>query len=219
MRMADTRPPLKFVKDVVSGGALANNLAMVQEIAETFRRVPGDESFDATGVRTVWHQGKLHTELLSWENKAGEIVAQELTMFGLSVEFKHGQPLRTGKTGVEDETSTAGGGVQKSAVLMRDPKPNGLTLDYASHLLRGVRDRDFYCQHLVQQVNAAIASLGIDTGRTQGTNLEMFQRLANQADESDKKAGKRAGGGRTWLFVGLAILAVAAGVIIGRRFL
>ena len=53
--------------------AKSANLALVREIAESFRRVRGDESYDE-GIRTIWHQSKMRTEMLSWEDQKGTIM-------------------------------------------------------------------------------------------------------------------------------------------------
>jgi len=148
-----TRKP-KLIDGRGTSSAVSGNLAMIAEAAQSFRRVHGDESYDVKGVRTIWHQGKLRTEMLSWENKKGLILHQELSFCGLVVGFHEGRTVTTGRVKLEDSNTDTGS--PKTNVVLPDAKAARSTLEYASHLLKNVPDRDYYGQHLLKQVNDAL---------------------------------------------------------------
>lgn len=207
-----------FVSNPDSSSSLTGNLSLLREIAESFRRVKGDEDYDAKGIRTIWHQGRLRTEMLSWEDREGQIVRQELCMFGLVVEFRRGKPLQTGKLPMDDKLT--GGGRPMANLVKPDTEPVGQTLDYASHLLKNVPERDFYAQHLLKEVNHWVTKLGYDESRTIIGSLEGFSKKkkssaraeATQRFEMKEHATKGIG---TGLYVVLGILGVLLGLGIG----
>lgn len=197
--------------------AIKGNRAMLEDLAKSFRRVRGDESFDDKGIRTVWHQGRLRTELLSWEDRKGKVVRQEMCFFGMVTEYRQGKPLRTGHLPAEDSTTSSGGRPMSHLVKM-DPTPSHQTLDYASHLLKHVPGRDFYAQHLLKHVNDTLNRLGFDEGRTVVSSLDAYSKknklLANKTQKVSalEPAGSST---RTIVFLLLATAAVLLGLGLG----
>src|SRR5262245_37665843 len=106
-------------------------LKMIQETAATLRRIQANEDYDAKGIRTIWHRGRNRTEMLSWENRDGKIVRQELSLFGLVVEFQQGAPLRTAR--VPSGELLTSSGRPMSHMLEMDPIPLASTLENASN--------------------------------------------------------------------------------------
>ncbi len=149
-------------------------LRYVEELASSFRHVRGNENYDAQGIRVIWHQGRGRTEMLSWENKNSEIVRQELTLAGLTVEFRSGQRLRTGIIPHNPEATDSG--QPKAHLIQMDPAPSNRTLRTASCLLREMPHRDYYAQHLLKHVNECINSLSSNDERTTVSELEQFKR-------------------------------------------
>lgn len=148
------RPPA-FLEKATSGDSIDRNLGALEKYAATVRRVPGNEEYDAKGVRTLWHRGRM-IELLTWEDKAGGIVKQELSFVGHVVEFKN-NILRTGRLPQTDDSAP---GVQVSQLVKLDAALSLTTLEYASHVLLNIKDRDFYTQHLLRWVNIGLSSMG-----------------------------------------------------------
>ncbi|MBI5511225.1 MAG: hypothetical protein HY903_20890 [Deltaproteobacteria bacterium] len=159
--MAEPQKLAKLSDNSATTSGVKANLALLTEAAGTFRRVKGDEAYDAQGVRTIWHQGRPRIEMLSWENKAGTILRQELSFFARVVDFRQGKPVNTGR--VPHEEPTTDSGAPRGNVVTHDPRPSHETLRYASHLLKHVLERDFYSQHLLKQINDAINTEFDDT--------------------------------------------------------
>ena len=166
-----------FDPNADSSSAVAKNVGLLAEIAKSFRRLKANEDFDGRGVRTIWHRGTMRSEMLTWEDKGGSIVKQELSFLGMVVEFKQNEPLRTGTIPLNQELTDAG--KPMSHLLKMDRAPVEKTLDYASVLLKNVPDRDYYAQHLLKHVNDTIASLGMDDSRTVIAKLDNFTRSQN----------------------------------------
>ena len=184
--MEDKTAPGDFDYDANEATAVEGNRALLEEIARSFRRVRGDETFDDTGVRTIWHQGHLRTEMLSWENRGGSIIRQELSFFGMLVECREGKPVRTGKIPL-DESLTGGGARPSSALIKMDAAPIHRTLDYASHLLKHAPARDYYAQHLLKHVNETLNRLGFDEGRTVVSSLDSYSKRADADAKTTQK--------------------------------
>jgi len=146
------------------------SVSLIKDLAGTVKRVRANEDFDAQGIRTIWHRGQRQTELLTWENQAGDVMKQELTFLGFVVEFRGGR-LRTGKV-VQDGTTS---GAMGSHAMQLDRVPDHVTLSYASLLLKQIPDRDFYEQHLLKHVNDGLAELG-ETRVTGVIDIESYQR-------------------------------------------
>ena len=182
-----TREP-KLIDDRGTNSAITGNLAMIADAAKSFRRVRGDESYDAKGLRTIWHQGSLRTELLTWESRKGRIVHQELSFFGYIVDFREGKRLLTGRA-KRDEANTDTG-APKANLLQPDNEPVRSTLQYASHLLKNVPDRDYYAQHLLKQVNDALNADFDDDALTVISNLESFPKENSDALAQTRVSGK-----------------------------
>ncbi|HKI87049.1 MAG TPA: hypothetical protein VKA53_09915 [Thermoanaerobaculia bacterium] len=188
---------------------------MIEDAADSVRRMQANEEFDKDGLRTIWHRGRQRTEMLSWENQTNQIVRQELSIFGMVVEFRRGEALRTGRIPSSDTLSN--GGKPMSHLIKMDDKPDKKILTYASHLLKHIKGRDFYAQHLLREVNDAIASLGYDAARTAVAHVDRFARKAGHLPTMDVDAATlkkaRGGGNKTILFaLGLTLLGVGIGV-------
>jgi hypothetical protein len=176
----------------------------------TVRRVEADESFDGEGIRTVWHQGRMHTELLSWENRAGLIVKQELSFLGVVVEYRQGKPIRTG-TVQDDDLQTGGGGRSASSLVTMDATPAHQSLDDASHLLKHVPGRDYYAQHLLKHVNDGLNNLDLDEARTVVSSLEQYSKNARPEPKTAQSVREPSPADRTSTrVIVIAILGTAA---------
>ena len=174
-----TRDP-NLIDDRGTNSAVQGNLAVIADAARSFRRVRGDESYDAKGLRTLWHQGKLRTELLTWENRKGYIVRQELSFFGYVVDFREGKALSTGHVKLEDAYTDTG--APKGNLVQADSKLDRTTLEYASQLLKNVPDRDYYAQHLLKQVNDALNAESDDDGHTVIADIGGFSKGYPEAE-------------------------------------
>ncbi len=151
--------------------AFKGNLGMVADVARSFRRVRGDETYGNNGTRTLWHQGKLRTDLLSWETRQGVIVRQELSFFGLVVDYRQGHPLRTGH--IRTDEATTDPGTPRGNMVDLDPQLSRIALEYASHLLRNVPERDFFAQHLLKHINDTL-NAGFEESHTVISGLESY---------------------------------------------
>jgi hypothetical protein len=183
-------------------------LGMIEEAAASMRRMQANEEFDASGVRTIWHRGRSRTEMLSWENKQERIIRQELQMFGRVVEFRAGHPLRTGTLPNNDFDSA--GGHPESALVNFDRVIDQKTLEYASHLLRHFKGRDFYAQHLLAEVNTAIAGFGFDDNRTKAVMLRFTRSGGRLQTLKFAKGGLAERRWLRWLLIGLGMIAAMA---------
>jgi hypothetical protein len=205
-----------FDPGATGSSAVGTNLGVLEEAARGVRRMEGDDALNEQGLRTIWHRGRQRVEMLTWENDKKELVKQELTVFGQWVEFRLGSGIRTGSS----RSSEAGPqGIAGGQVTTPDAAPSVRTLEYASHLLRHIKDRDFYAQHLLREVNAALAiAQDSDDGRTGVVRLDGFARTGGTQTHAKGKrrkgpSGRRLGRGRgTYLLIG-AVLAISMGAI------
>lgn len=171
-------------------------LAMVVEAAAGLKRLESTGEVTPDGLRAVRHRGEQHLEMVSWENERDEIVRQELFVFGLAVEFQRGQGLRTGEIpsgqgGWPDDAKPLGDVAEMSET------PDLATLELVSHLLKNVKDRDSYGQHLLRLANLTLAELGSDEGATAVSNVARFPRMIAaeptiQLDSADLEAERQA---------------------------
>ena len=199
-------------------GGTGTDLGVIEQAAQTVRRMQANEEFDANGVRTIWHRGRTRVEMLSWENKDNTIVRQELSIFGSVVEFKLGKGVRTAVLPGEDELSA--GGRPTGHTLNFSERPDPEILGYASHLLKHMKDRDFYAQHLLKEVNGAIAISGFDNNRTGVATLGAFtrqgQKLRTLSIDNPLAGGFFSRHAKLLLVIGLcAVAAIGGGVILG----
>jgi hypothetical protein len=200
------------VGDTLDASQVGANLALVEDAARTVRRMAADESYNADGVRTIWHRGR-RIELLSWESKDEVVVRQELTFFGFHLEYRKERGLRTGVIPVQNAT-TDPGLRQESKDLRLDSRLKPQTLDFASQLLKSIPGRDFYAQHLLKYVNHAITVQGFDSTRTEVTKLTPFSKAGpvRRAAQATLELANPARRMPAWL---LSLVLVAAGLGIG----
>ncbi len=190
-------------------------MGQVEQLAATIRRLQANEGYDAKGIRTVWHRGRMQCEMLTWEHRDGVILKQELSFLGMVVEYRDGQPLRTGRVAQKEETTNPG--AQVSHMVQLDSVPFGATLDYASHFLRHIPDRDYYAQHLLKFVNLTLSTIDSDADRTTVSNLGGFSRGKNrpvtapQRRITERIAAERTKSGRIAPKTVLYVLTVALG--------
>ncbi len=214
--MGENKGAPTTLSDRESSNSRAANLSLTREIAESFRRVRGDESYDGQGMRTIWHQGKMRTELLSWEHQGGELTRQELCFLGMVVLFKQGKPLQTGKLPADDRSTGLG---RPTADLVRpDPTPSAEILEYASHLLKNIPERDFYAQHLLKQVNDTVSAYGFDESKTLISDMVGYdrnERPAGRSEPTQKVDVHKKSGGRAVALTLLALAGVLLGLAIG----
>ncbi len=152
--------------------------AILRDIGRAMRRVEGTDKSEKEGVRTVWHQSKLRTELLSWEKISERAIdRQELCFFGKMIEFRAGKGIRTGSIpNAATSEEAQGPRVSKSELFLPTREMDVLVLDAASRILRECK-RDFYTQHLLREVNEAIARVDVKQMRTQVNGLDFFREI------------------------------------------
>ena len=127
-------------------------------IGPSFRRMVANEEFQK-GVRTIWHRGRINTDMLTWENKKGVIEQQELTFAYLVVQYSQSKGLQTGKIPCDFETESISGHA-KSEMVDYDAEISMETLHNAHSLLAHCPQRDFYGQHLMETIAAELVSQG-----------------------------------------------------------
>lgn len=147
---------------------------VLESIANRFRRLRGDESFDTQGIRTIWHRGPQRTELLTWESKDGALIKQELSFAGLIVEYTPNQGIRTGIIPVTDQVTDTG--QPRSTVIRMQTAPEANTLQKASTLLGLIPQRDYYGQHLMELSNDWLVQNGQTPVAPVTTSSENFSR-------------------------------------------
>lgn len=197
-------------------------LSALEDLASTFRRLEGNEDFDANGVRTVWHRGKGTLELLSWENDKKVVIKQELTFLDMTIEMRREQPfVKTGRLrATEDRTHP---GKKGTPMVQLDQVPQSLTLQYAAHLLRHAPGRDYYAQYLLKHVVSTMTALSSDSEHTvvstklfsrgdvgQKTHDKLFNDFA--VKDTPEPAPARTGVYVRRALLGLFWLTVAAGL-------
>ena len=153
---------------------------VVEAIAHRFRRLRGDETFDHTGVRTIWHRGPQRTELLTWENQDGHILKQEFTFAGLVIEFSHKGGVRTGLIPAGEQGTDTG--QPRSTIVRMQTSLSVNALQYGARLLGRVPDRDYYGQHLLELINNSLSGLGERPISPICTGPQNFQRLPSQPE-------------------------------------
>ncbi|MCC6807112.1 MAG: hypothetical protein IT381_06790 [Deltaproteobacteria bacterium] len=189
--------------------------AILRDIGRAMRRVEGTNKTEKEGLRCVWHQSKLRTELLSWEKMADRTIdRQELCFFGKMVEFRIGKGIRTGtipNSALSEDQE--GPRVSKAELFVPTRDPDALVLDAASRILRECSKRDFYTQHLLREVNETLAKADVKTMRTQVNGLDFFREIET-AGKTDPSRGKtRAGGaGRMTAALPIAIVSVCLAI-------
>ena len=184
---------------------------VLDTIASRFRRLRGDETFDANGVRTIWHRGPRRTELLTWENRDGALIKQEFSFAGLVLEYTPEQGIRTGIIPLSDQVTDTG--QPKSTVIRMQSVPEATTLQKASALLGLVPDRDYYGQHLMEISNDWLVQNGHQPIAPATTSNENFNR-APLEPESTWRTVTGFTQERTDKTIPLPIIAVA-GVVLG----
>ena len=168
-------------------GSIKGNQTMLADAAVNFRRVVSKDDPDKDGLTTVWHRGKLRSELLSWENSSGIIEKQEFSFAGMVVVLNKSKGLFTGYV-ESPETDPGRNRVSDTSIrlLQMDNIVNLTTLEYAAHFLKHVPKRDFYTQHLLKEVNDSIANSGFDEARTSVSSLNDFGKTFSKKFEVPK---------------------------------
>lgn len=197
---------------------IKESTAILRDIGRSLRRVKSKEGRDKAGFHVVWHQGKLRTDLSSWENEAKEIHRQEFSFFNQMVEFRRGQALRTGtvpNTASEDANLTP-----RSALFVPHREPELAVLEAASSILRACSKRDYFTQHLLKEVNRTLNQSQNAVKRTQVLGLEVFQAL-DRARLEDDKTQKKPASATTAVAVGIVmvcmLLAIGLFFLLERR--
>lgn len=187
--------------------------AILRDIGRAMRRVEGTNKTEKDGVRTIWHQSKLRTELLSWENIADRSIdRQELSFFGKMIEFRRGKGIRTGTIpNASAQDDPQGPRVSKSELFVPARELEPLVLDAASRILRECSKRDFYTQHLLREVNEALAKADVKTMRTQVNGLDFFREIEN-AGKTDPGTSRPERTGRTTTTVSIVIVGVCLAI-------
>ena len=157
-----------------------NNI--LETIAVRFRRLRGDETFDANDVRTIWHRGPQRTELLTWENRDGALIKQEFSFAGLILEYTPEQGIRTGIIPLSDQVTDTG--QPRSTVIRMQNQPEPTTLQKAAALLGLVPERDYYGQHLMEISNDWLVQNGHQPIAPATTSNENFNRAPIEAEST-----------------------------------
>jgi hypothetical protein len=186
--------------------------AILKDIGRAMRRVEGTNKTEKDGIRTVWHQSKLRTELLSWEKMADRSIdRQELCFFGKMVEFRKGKGVRTGTIPNAAATEDpAGPRVSKSELFVPARDVEALVLDAVSRILRECSKRDFYTQHLLREVNEALAKADVKTMRTQVNGLDFFREIENAGKTNPGVIST--GGRRSTTTLSIAIVTICVAI-------
>ena len=179
-----SQPSLTFFE---AEGSIKGNQTMLAEAAATFRRVVANDEPDAGGLKTVWHRGQLRSELLSWETSTGMIEKQEFTFAGMAIVINKAKGVFTGFV-EKTETDPGRNRLNDTSIrlLQMDSIINISTLEYAAHFLKHLPKRDFYTQHLLKEINDAIASSGFDESRTNVSSLSDFSKSFSKKFEVPK---------------------------------
>lgn len=184
--------------------------AILRDIGRSMRRVKSKDTRDKAGLRVVWHQGKLRTDLSSWEDEAKDINRQEFSFFNQMVEFRTGQALRTGT--VPNTPSDDANLTPRSALFVPHRDPDITVLEAASSILRACSKRDYFTQHLLKEVNRTLNESQKSFKRTQVLGLEVFQALDRVRVEEQKK--KKTVNPTTYVSVGIVVVCVAVAVVL-----
>jgi hypothetical protein len=164
--------------------------AILRDIGRSLRRVKSKETLGKDGLRVVWHQGKLRTDLSSWETEAHEIRHQELAFFNQMIEFRQGSSLRTGTLPQAPDESLQL--APKSALFVPHRQADVTVLEAASSILRACPKRDYFTQHLLKEVNSALNQAQKNSRKTQVMDLHVFRALAEvRAEEAAKPPPSR----------------------------
>lgn len=189
----------------------SHQYGVLTSIAERFRRLRGDETYDENGVRTIWHRGPQRTELLTWENRDGGLVKQEFSFAGLLVEFTPEHGMRTGIIPLSDQVTDTG--QPRSTVIRMQATVEPTTLAQAARLLGFVSDRDYYGQHLMELSNDWLIRNGHKPVVPQSSSAENFNRAPMEDDSTWRTiTGLHDASGTTT--VPLPVIALA-GIILG----
>ena len=203
-----------------TGPLWEQKLTTIASLAKTLRRLKGDESFNAEGVRTIWHRGKQRVELLSWENTSGQIIKQELTFLDNLVDFSAEHGLRTGRIALHEAQTYSGRNAGDMVQL--DKTPNPKTLEGATRLIKNAPTRDYYLQHLLKQLHDTVSHLGIDRSRTVVSSLDTYSKsLSAESPAGDESRVVFPGGlsKKNARLVGLIVFGIATGVCVAALLL
>lgn len=149
-------------------------------IGPSFRRMVADEEFK-NDVRTIWHRGRINTDMLSWENREGVIEQQELTFAYLVLEYSLKKGLRTGKIPYDSDLESTSGHHPKSEMIEYDSEPELEVLRNAHSLLAHCPQRDWYGQHLMEHVATELSSRG------EGPPAPTFGESDNQSQANENQ--------------------------------
>ena len=175
----------------------------------SLRRIERSQEPDAEGRRSVWHQGKELTELTSWEAPlGGGLERQELVFMGYALDYRKGFGLRTGSV---KETSGESG-MPGIDLVEYDRDPSQRVLELAAKLLREAK-RDFYTQHLLQQLND-ILTTRFNRPQTQVYELNRWNERLHRASQKIRSVKRRHVQIAIYVGIGMLAGAIVAGVIV-----
>ena len=174
----------------------------------SLRRIERSTEPDGSGRRSVWHQGKELTELTSWEDAQGGIERQELIFMGFALDFRRGFGLRTGSV---HETANDGS-IPGIDLIEYDRDPTQRVLELAARLLRETK-RDFYTQHLLQQLNDALTTR-FNRPQTQVFELNRWYDRLHRASQKIHRVRRRHVQVTIYVGIGLAAGAMLAAIIL-----
>jgi hypothetical protein len=174
----------------------------------SLRRIERSTEPDAEGRRSVWHQGKELTELTSWEATTGGLDRQELVFMGYALDYRKGFGLRTGSV----REASGESGMPGIDLVEYDREPSQRVLELAARLLREAR-RDFYTQHLLQQLND-ILTTRFNRPQTQVYELGRWNERLHRASQKLRHVKRRHVQVAIYVGIGMIAGAVIAGIIV-----
>ena len=210
MPPADKNPPPPTASEPSVTGTYDRGI--LEQIAREFRRMRADETYDDDGIRTIWHRGPQRTELLTWEDRKGNILKQELSFVGLFVETSPGMMPKTGVFPVHEHTTDTG--QPRSSIVEITSEPDPSTIRTAAQLLGWVPVRDKYSQLLLDSLTLHLASLATGATPTDRTDRNLAD--SRPAVASTSASPPTAAPSRSAFTVLLvSILGIALGILLG----
>ena len=158
---------------------------IIDDISNSLRRIDTDREYDKSGLRRVWHQGDHDTDLLSWVDKDGNILSQQLSFLERSVIVNANGALQTGTLNVEKRKSRLRM-VHETDLIKLDSKVDFQTLELAQSIFSQVSIRDKYTRHFFDTVTKYL-----QTDSDEWTHLTDYTGMVQLKDLEVKKKKKK----------------------------
>ncbi len=158
---------------------------IIDDISNSLRRIDTDREYDKSGLRRVWHQGDHDTDLLSWVDKDGNILSQQLSFLERSVIINANRALQTGTLNVEKKKSRLRM-VHETDLIKLDSKVDFQTLELAQSIFSQVSIRDKYTRHFFDTVTKYL-----QTDSDEWTHLTDYTGMVQLKDLEVKKKKRK----------------------------